>query len=37
MVLFYLSWCICKEINDKSFEDRKRTVVDLKSFNTLFH
>jgi hypothetical protein len=32
-------WCIWSERNDKIFEDREKTMVDLKSFffNTLFH
>jgi hypothetical protein len=38
MIMSYLLWCIWRERNDKSFEDREMMVVDLKSFfNTLFH
>jgi len=40
MVLSCLLWCIWREKkNDKSFEDRERKMVDLKSFffNTLYH
>jgi hypothetical protein len=39
MVPFYLLWCIWREINDRSFENCKRMVVDLKPFffNTPYH
>jgi hypothetical protein len=32
-------WCLWKERNDRSFEDRERTVVELKSFffKTRYH
>jgi len=35
----FLLWCLWREINDISFEDRKRIVVELKSFffNFLYH
>lgn len=34
-----LLWCFWKEINDRSFEDREKTVVELKSFffKILYH
>jgi len=37
-VLSCLLWCLWRERNDRSFEDRKRTVVKLKYFflNTFY-
>ena len=32
MVLSYLSWCLWREIDYRNFEDRERTMVELKSF-----
>jgi hypothetical protein len=37
MVSSCLLWYICRERKCRSFEDHERMVVDLKSFNTLFH
>ena len=39
MISSYLLWCLQKERNDRSFEDRETMVVELKSFflKTLFH
>jgi hypothetical protein len=39
MVPSCLLWCLWREKNDRSFEDRERTLVELKSFfffNTLY-
>jgi hypothetical protein len=38
MVCLCLLWCLWMEINSRSFEDRKRTLEELKSsfFNTLY-
>jgi hypothetical protein len=32
MVPPYLLWCLWREINDSIFEDRERTLEELKSF-----
>jgi hypothetical protein len=34
MISSCIMWCIWGEKNDHSFEDRKRTMVDLKAFFT---
>jgi hypothetical protein len=38
MVPSYLLWCLKRERNDRSFEDREKTVVELNYFfsNTLY-
>jgi hypothetical protein len=35
----YLIWCLWRERNNRNFENRERTIVELKSlfFNTLYH
>lgn len=39
MVMFCLMWCLWREKIDRSFEDRKMTVVELKIsfFNALYY
>jgi hypothetical protein len=39
MIPSYLLWCLWMEINDRSFEDSERTLVELKYFlfETLYH
>lgn len=38
MVSSYLLWCLWMEMNNKSFENRKRTIKEIKPlfFNTLY-
>lgn len=38
MVSSYLLWCLWREMNNKSFENRKRTIEEIKPlfFNTLY-
>jgi hypothetical protein len=30
-------WCFWKEINDRSFKNRKWTLEEIKSFKTMYH
>jgi hypothetical protein len=32
MMRMYLLWCLWREMNDKCFEDRERTLEEIKSF-----